>query len=220
MSDAGPAGAGGGECCVPLLPRVHALDLSVEAWIAARRSGPLDAAAHLLSSAADRSKLWAAIAVVRAVADPDTGRRAGARALVTVAIQSALVEGLVKRSTRRDRPDSHVPLRFHARRPPSTSFPSGHAASAAAAAVLLSDGMPGWRAPLAVLAVTVGWSRVQTGLHHVSDVLAGLALGAAVGLMVRRLLPLRPSPAQPDEQPRPTPSWGDPPVHRVHSSIQ
>jgi undecaprenyl-diphosphatase len=200
----------------PLLQRIHGLDSAVEAWVAGRRSGPLDATAHLLSSAADRSKLWAAIALVRALTDRETGRQAGARALVTVAIQSALVEGLVKRATRRDRPGSDVPLRFRARRPPSTSFPSGHAASAAAAAVLLADGRPGWRAPLAVLAVGVAWSRVQTGLHHLSDILAGLALGAAVGLLVRRLLPLPGSTERVAGPQAPAAGAGAPEDLRVH----
>jgi undecaprenyl-diphosphatase len=200
----------------PLLQRIHGLDSAVEAWVAGGRSGPIDATAHLLSSAADRSKLWAAIALVRALTDRETGRQAGARALATVAIQSALVEGLVKRATRRDRPGSDVPLRFRARRPPSTSFPSGHAASAAAAAVLLADGKPRWRAPLGLLALGVAWSRVQTGLHHLSDVLAGLALGAAVGLLVRRLLPL-PAPTERAAVPQaPAASAGAPADLRVH----
>ena len=133
-----------------------------------------------------------------------------------MAIQSALVEGLVKRATRRDRPGSDVPLRFRARRPPSTSFPSGHAASAAAAAVLLADGRPGWRAPLAVLAVGVAWSRVQTGLHHLSDILAGLALGAAVGLLVRRLLPLPGSTERVAGPQAPAAGAGAPEDLRVH----
>ena len=180
----------------PLLRRVGRVDRAVEVWVARRRSGPADSLAHLLSSAADRGKVWAAIAGVRVLIDREHGRRAATRALLTIGIQSALVEGLVKRATRRGRPGARVRLRFRARRPPSTSFPSGHAASAAAGAILLTDGMPGWRAPLWLLAAAVAWSRVQTGLHHLSDILAGLALGSAVGLAVRRAVPLRPSPGR------------------------
>jgi len=200
--------------------RVQATDLAVEAWVARRRIGALDSTAHLLSSAADRGKVWAAIAAVRALTDREAGRRAASRALITIGIQSAVVEGLVKRTTRRGRPDAHVPLRFRARRPPSTSFPSGHAASAAAGAVLLSDGMPGWRAPLGLLAVAVAWSRVQTGLHHLSDVLAGLALGAAVGLIVRRLIPLHPSSRSEEEAAASAVGPGAARDLRVHSLVQ
>ena len=184
-----------------VVSRAHGLDRAAETWTARRRSGPLDAGAHLLSSAADRSKLWVAVAAARALVDREAGGRAATRAIVTVAIQSALVEQVVKRTTRRRRPDSSVPLRFRARRPPSTAFPSGHAASASAAAILLADGMPAWQAPLGLLALAVAWSRVQTGLHHLSDVLAGLALGAVVALLVRRLLPLPSAPDADRRQP-------------------
>lgn len=77
------------------------------------------------------------------------------------------------------------------------SFPSGHAASAALIAVSLWPALPRWGRVLAVVfAVSVGASRVWLGMHFPSDVLAGLAIGAAVatasGLLVRRLLAERP----------------------------
>ena len=73
-------------------------------------------------------------------------------------------------------------------RPITSSFPSGHAASAFTAAMLLSD------SPLApayfVLAGLVATSRVYVKMHHASDVLVGAALGVAMGAVARRLLPL------------------------------
>jgi membrane-associated phospholipid phosphatase len=170
--------------------RIAGLDAAAESWMAARRSGPTDAVAHLVASAADRSKLWVGIAAVRAAGDQRTGYRAALRAIAVVGLESAAIHAVVKRLFRRDRPVTQVDLRFGARRPPSSSFPSGHAASAATAAVLLADGMPGWGMPLSVLALGVGWSRVQTGLHHTSDVAGGLAIGAALGWGVKRVLPL------------------------------
>lgn len=150
----------------------------------ARRS-PLDPVAHVLSSGADRSLLWVGLAGLRAVRDPARGRRAAVRAVTVIGAQSGVVHFGVKRLFARRRPQLDRRLRFGARRPPSTSFPSGHAASAAAAAVLLADGDPRGKA-IVTLALLVAWSRVQTGLHHATDVAAGLALGAAVGALVRR----------------------------------
>jgi undecaprenyl-diphosphatase len=199
-----------------MVNRVSAADQAVEAWLSRHRAGPVDAAAHLLTSAADRSKLWVAVAAARVLADRRNGGGAAARALITVAVQSAVVEGLVKRTTRRERPATRVSLRFGARRPPSTAFPSGHAASAAAAAVLLSDGMPGWQVPLGLLALAIAWSRVQTGLHHLSDVVGGVALGVAVGLLVRRLLPLRVSAKHPPRRPASASEAGASTDLRVH----
>ena len=168
-----------------------AVDASVDRWMVRRDGGRVDAFAHLLSSAADRSKLWLALSALRAARDGRRGQVLAARALAVVAVESMLIHLVVKRLVARPRPAVDVQLRFGARRPPSSSFPSGHAASAAAAALLLADGDPAWEVSLGALATAVAWSRVQTGLHHATDAVAGLALGAAVGTLARRFLPVR-----------------------------
>lgn len=64
--------------------------------------------------------------------------------------------------------------------PPTPSLPSGHAALAAALAVVLAGTGRGSGGRL--LAVLVAGSRVALGHHHASDVLAGVVLGIGVGL--------------------------------------
>jgi FkbM family methyltransferase len=187
--DARARGAGG-DLAEAGTSRLRVFDAAVERWTSRRRTGRLDVLAHLLASVADRSKLWVGVGVLRAITGGQRGRLLAARATVIVAIDSALVHFVVKRLFARERPGIEVPLRFGARRPPSSSFPSGHAASAAAAAVLLADGDPPWAFALGALALAVGWSRVQTGLHHTTDVAGGLALGAGIALLGRRLLPV------------------------------
>jgi len=73
----------------------------------------------------------------------------------------------------------------------ASSFPSGHAATSAAGAVILSVlvGRRIWPWLLA-LAVLIGFSRVYVGVHYPGDVLAGAAIGAAVSLAFVRLLRL------------------------------
>lgn len=66
--------------------------------------------------------------------------------------------------------------------PASASFPSGHAATAFAAAVAVGVFYPKLRRPLLALAVVVALSRVYLGMHYASDVLAGSLLGALLGL--------------------------------------
>lgn len=166
------------------------IDAVVRDWAMTHRLPASDAAAHLLSSAADRSKLWVVVALLRVASDSRSGKRAALRATGAVAVQSALIHFLVKRVWQRPRPDGDITLRFRTRRPPSSAFPSGHAASAAAAAILLADGMRGWSPATAALALGVAWSRVQVDLHHTSDVAAGLALGTAFGLLAKRAIPL------------------------------
>ncbi|MYS52915.1 phosphatase PAP2 family protein, partial [Streptomyces sp. SID6013] len=78
----------------------------------------------------------------------------------------------VKRVVRRPRPAHVVPLVRTAGR---HSFPSSHATSAAAAAVVF--GALGVRA-VWPLAAAVCASRLVVGVHYPSDVAAGAALGA------------------------------------------
>jgi undecaprenyl-diphosphatase len=63
------------------------------------------------------------------------------------------------------------------------SFPSGHATTAFAAALLLGLWYPRWRAPLLVLAGLVGLSRVVLGSHFPSDILGGALLGTGAALL-------------------------------------
>ena len=63
------------------------------------------------------------------------------------------------------------------------SFPSGHAARAVMLAVLALGLGPAWLAIVLVLwAPFVSLARVAMGLHYLSDVLAGIVLGAVMGL--------------------------------------
>lgn len=72
--------------------------------------------------------------------------------------------------------------------PDPHSFPSGHAAAATAVAVTVALAHPAVT-PLALpLAATVGYSRVALRVHHVSDVLAGAALGLAGAIATAYLL--------------------------------
>jgi undecaprenyl-diphosphatase len=68
--------------------------------------------------------------------------------------------------------------------PDSASFPSGHAATAFAAAIAVGAFYPRLRWPLLGLAALVGLSRIYLGVHYVLDVLAGATLGLALGLLM------------------------------------
>jgi len=72
--------------------------------------------------------------------------------------------------------------------PAGSSWPSGHAAVAAAmASTLGEDQGPLTRSLLSAAAVGVGLSRVYVGVHHLSDAIAGLGLGGLSAGLLRTL---------------------------------
>lgn len=65
--------------------------------------------------------------------------------------------------------------------PAGTSWPSGHVAVATAGVGALLPSLPPCaRMAGAATALGVGWSRLYVGVHHASDVVAGLGLGTLV----------------------------------------
>jgi undecaprenyl-diphosphatase len=65
--------------------------------------------------------------------------------------------------------------------PSSSSFPSGHSATAAAGALTLSVLYPPFAPALVLAASLVVLSRVYLGVHFPFDVLAGVIIGTATG---------------------------------------
>ena len=63
------------------------------------------------------------------------------------------------------------------------SFPSGHSATSFAIATVLGLAFPALGIPFLAMAACVAASRVALGLHYVSDVIAGSALGALIGAL-------------------------------------
>lgn len=114
--------------------------------------------------------------------------RLGAAMLLANLLSHVPVQ-LLKRVVARPRPSDAfgrplalVPL------PDEFSFPSGHAAAAAAVAATAAIAHP-WTAPVALpLAAIVSYSRVALRVHHASDVLAGMVLGFGGALAAAALL--------------------------------
>jgi undecaprenyl-diphosphatase len=155
--------------------------------VARTPTGHLDGPVRRLSDAADHSKLWLAIAAVVAVAGGQRGRRAALEGVVSIAVTSAAVNLGVKPVARRRRPDRVEPALFedrHVSMPASTSFPSGHAASAFAFAYAVGGHLPALAVPIRLLAAAVAYSRVHTGVHCPGDVVEGSVTGAGTAAMV------------------------------------
>jgi membrane-associated phospholipid phosphatase len=124
--------------------------------------------------------VWLAIGIVLAIADPDRGEDwlvAGILGPVAIGLNFA-----VKLIVRRPRPvlEGLPPL---GGAPSSLSFPSAHATSSFACATAMSRIAPE-AAVLFLLAVAIAAGRPYLGMHYPSDVLGGVILGIALGLVV------------------------------------
>jgi len=170
---------------------VEALDLAVYAAISATPTPTLDRCFAAISRAADHSKLWTAVAAGLAVAGGPRGRRAAADGLASIALTSTVVNLGLKPLGRRRRPDRaahHVPIARQVAMPRSTSFPSGHAASASAFAAGVAQELPTVGIPVHAAAAGVGYSRVHVGVHYPVDVIVGSVVGSALAPVATAML--------------------------------
>jgi diacylglycerol kinase family enzyme/membrane-associated phospholipid phosphatase len=175
----------------PMRGRVGTLDRAILARLAETDSAVLDQVMPRLSEAASHSVLWLGIAGALGVTRDKWARRAALRGLASITLASAATNVVAKNLTRRVRPSGEVPAARRVSGVHTTSFPSGHAASAAAFATGVALELPVLAAPAGALAGAVGLSRVVTGMHYPSDVLAGFAVGTAAGLLTLRWWPRR-----------------------------
>lgn len=172
-----------------LLHRLGRYDRTAYVAVARMRTPALDAPLSRLSHFANHSKPWFAIACVLAVFGGATGRRAAYTGVAAIGAASLVVNQPMKLLGDRPRPDragGEVPEGRWVPMPTSSSFPSGHSASALAFAVAVGDVVPALRVPLFAAGGTVAFSRVYTGVHYPGDVLVGAATGALLGRLVSR----------------------------------
>jgi len=125
--------------------------------------------------------LWYALgAILLLYGGPRRFVAVGAAAFALAA--GILLFRVLKRASRRRRPCEIEPHCWAAVLPPDKySFPSGHSITAFAIAVSVGLFYPQLQVCLLAMACLIAASRIALGLHFLSDVLAGSAIGAVLG---------------------------------------
>ena len=166
-----------------MLDSLLSLDASVLQWFnALPRPTSLTFIMNAATISGVGSAIWFGLALVVA---RQGDFESALRVVLSLIVTTVVVSGVLKPSINRDRP-ALMALSEHAVviQSNSPSFPSGHAAGAAAGAYSLARV---WftRAPLIWgLAIVITVSRVYLGVHYPLDVLVGFFLGLSCGIVV------------------------------------
>jgi undecaprenyl-diphosphatase len=132
--------------------------------------------------------LWYTTGLLIALAGGPARFQAILAAFTAVAVGIGLFIQL-KRICGRKRPCALVPNCWTTLLPPDQfSFPSGHTITAFAMASSLGSFYPALAAALVFCAVSIALSRILLGMHFLTDVLAGAAIGTGLGLTAANLL--------------------------------
>jgi undecaprenyl-diphosphatase len=172
--------------------QMDAFDKAVDRALDPLRGHPrVEATARVVSNLADYGFVWSLLAAAKGRRRGPARRRA-LQALTLAGFSSLGVNAVVKQVVSRQRPEGALQVgddeRLWVRTPTSSSFPSGHTLAAFCTAVMLAES-PSDAVLYLGFASSVAASRVYLRHHFASDVVGGAAIGAAVGLTGRKLVP-------------------------------
>lgn len=166
--------------------RIHELDVKVFRAVYTLRRGPLTPVMRIFTLAGTAGALWGVLAAAAFVL--------GGFYLPALLVPWAAVAGswvlaeAAKYLFDRARPhDSGLGIAPLVKTPSSSSFPSGHSATAAAGAISLSVTYPAFTPAFVLGGLIVILSRIYLGVHYPSDVCAGAVIGALCALLLAPL---------------------------------
>jgi undecaprenyl-diphosphatase len=149
------------------------------------RYGRLDPLMIAITTSGTKGTVWIALALLLFAVGNNHLRYFAVLSVISLLIAEGSINLLLKPAIRRERP--YVRNRLSALlvdAPGPHSWPSAHAGSSVASALLLTVGAWPWGILFLVLALLVGYSRVYVGVHYPLDVLAGYAVGCLAASLV------------------------------------
>lgn len=166
-----------------MLEQFTALDGNILLWMQeVLRTPPLTALMIFITRLGDFGAIWIALGIALCV--PRRTRVAGAAILLALMLQLAVGQVLLKPLVGRLRPFHVVDGLHNLVAIGGYSFPSGHTGSSfAAATAVWRTVSPRAGAAAIVLAALIGFSRMYVGVHFPTDVLGGIVLGCACGMV-------------------------------------
>jgi undecaprenyl-diphosphatase len=162
---------------IALLGPIEQMDGALQRAVQANRS-PLWERPMRAATEVGRPPLVLGILLAVAVFGGPAGVATARETVLALVPANLVVEGL-KEVVGRVRPDGD-------RQRKNSSFPSSHAANAAAIAAVLARRFRRLTLPLWLVAAFVAWSRVYLNRHFLSDVLAGIVIGLASAWLAAR----------------------------------
>ena len=155
-------------------------------WLQQFRNPVLDALAIFFNYAGDHGEIWIAFTLLLLLFRRT--RKAGVDMAVALVLYLLAGHFVLKPLFARPRPcDVNTAVALLVTRPHGSSFPSGHTASAFAAAFALWLQNRKLGVPALVLAAFIAFTRLYLYVHFPTDVLGGLLLGLALGAIASRL---------------------------------
>lgn len=160
-------------------------DAALRIWLSSYHNEPLDLLMLALSFVGRGGTIWLVLGLVLAVRRRSRARGAWQLALA-IGLTSLLVDQVLKPAVARPRPFDLTTgeVRLIDQRPGGASFPSGHAANAAAGAYAVGRLWPEGHVVLWTLSGSIALSRVYVGAHYPLDVIGGALVGLVCAAFV------------------------------------